>query len=93
MQPGSVQNDNMGLPSSRLTKFRKIHEGRCNVVLWLLWQGASTTQSSEQNSGFRDIECHLGDELVQEFERYLLEMVGLTCTHRMGSGTLLLERG
>uniref|UniRef100_A0A671WJG1 Reverse transcriptase domain-containing protein n=1 Tax=Sparus aurata TaxID=8175 RepID=A0A671WJG1_SPAAU len=32
-------------------------------------------------------------ELVREVERYRLEIVGLTSTHSMGSGTQLLERG
>ncbi|KAI3358686.1 hypothetical protein L3Q82_015096 [Scortum barcoo] len=32
-------------------------------------------------------------ELVQEVERYRLEIVGLTSTHSLGSGTQLLERG
>ncbi|KAI3360389.1 hypothetical protein L3Q82_002300 [Scortum barcoo] len=72
--------------------------GRCNVV-WVAvvaW-GASTTQSLDQNSGNRDMECHLAGgkepELVQEVERYRLEIVGLTSTHSLGSGTQLLERG
>ena len=32
-------------------------------------------------------------ELVREVERYRLEIVGLTSTHSLGSGTTLLERG
>uniref|UniRef100_A0A8C2XE13 Homeobox domain-containing protein n=1 Tax=Cyclopterus lumpus TaxID=8103 RepID=A0A8C2XE13_CYCLU len=32
-------------------------------------------------------------ELVQEVERYQLDIVGLTSTHSMGSGTKLLEKG
>uniref|UniRef100_A0A671V1W2 Reverse transcriptase domain-containing protein n=1 Tax=Sparus aurata TaxID=8175 RepID=A0A671V1W2_SPAAU len=32
-------------------------------------------------------------ELVQEVEQYQLEIVGLTSTHSLGSGTQLLERG
>jgi len=32
-------------------------------------------------------------ELVQEVERYQLDIVGLTSTHNMGSGTKLLEKG
>uniref|UniRef100_A0A671V6D7 Endonuclease/exonuclease/phosphatase domain-containing protein n=1 Tax=Sparus aurata TaxID=8175 RepID=A0A671V6D7_SPAAU len=43
------------------------------------------------------MECHLtggeGPELVQLVERYRLEIVGLTSTHSLGSGTQLLERG
>ncbi|KAI3365143.1 hypothetical protein L3Q82_010118 [Scortum barcoo] len=45
----------------------------------------------------RDMECHLAGgkepELVREVERYQLEIVGLTSTHSLGSGTQLLERG
>ncbi|KAI3366834.1 hypothetical protein L3Q82_009485 [Scortum barcoo] len=45
----------------------------------------------------RDMECHLAGgkepELVREVERYRLEIVGLTSTHSLGSGTQLLERG
>ncbi|KAK5880582.1 hypothetical protein CesoFtcFv8_023595 [Champsocephalus esox] len=32
-------------------------------------------------------------ELVREVERYQLDLVGLTSTHSVGSGTLLLDRG
>ena len=32
-------------------------------------------------------------ELVREIERYQLEIVGLTSTHCLGSGTQLLEKG
>ncbi|KAI3375764.1 hypothetical protein L3Q82_003730 [Scortum barcoo] len=43
------------------------------------------------------MECHLTGgkepELVREVERYRLEIVGLTSTHSLGSGTQLLERG
>uniref|UniRef100_A0A671TEK4 Reverse transcriptase domain-containing protein n=1 Tax=Sparus aurata TaxID=8175 RepID=A0A671TEK4_SPAAU len=43
------------------------------------------------------MECHLAGgkepELVREVERYWLEIVGLNSTHRLGSGTQLLERG
>lgn len=42
------------------------------------------------------MERHLGGEgaeLVRQVERYQLEIVGLTSTHSMGSGILLLEKG
>lgn len=49
-----------------------------------------------QPSGYRDLECHLTwgkePEFVQEVERYWLQIVGLTSTHHMGSGTQLLRR-
>ena len=32
-------------------------------------------------------------ELLPEVERYLLDIVGLTSMHSLGSGTSLLERG
>ncbi|XP_078129435.1 FERM domain-containing protein 6 isoform X2 [Sander vitreus] len=32
-------------------------------------------------------------ELVREVERYRLDLVGLTSTHSLGSGTILLDRG
>ena len=32
-------------------------------------------------------------ELVREVERYRLDIVGLTSTHSLGSGTQVLERG
>ncbi|KAI3377613.1 hypothetical protein L3Q82_008772 [Scortum barcoo] len=75
--------------------------GRCNVV-WVaavVAGGLDDDQSLDQNSGNRDMECHLawgGRSLslkVREVERYRLEIVGLTSTHSLGSGTQLLERG
>ncbi|KAI3352838.1 hypothetical protein L3Q82_019412, partial [Scortum barcoo] len=62
--------------------------------------------SVEQNSGNRDMECHLtgGKEpelscqmpivFIWEVERYQArDSLGLTSTHSLGSGTQLLERG
>ncbi|KAI3351047.1 hypothetical protein L3Q82_005591 [Scortum barcoo] len=77
---------------------RSMMRGRCNVV-WVavVAGGLGRTQSLDQNSGNRDMECHLAGgkepELVREVERYRLEIVGLTSTHSLGSGTQLLERG
>ncbi len=42
------------------------------------------------------MERHLGGketEIVREVERFRLEIVGITSTHGLGSGTTLLERG
>lgn len=59
-----------------------------------LWPGASTTQSLDPTSCYRDMECDLTGEpeLVREVERSWLVTVGLTSRHSMGSGTHLLER-
>lgn len=51
---------------------------------------ASTIETSEQTSGYRDMECHLA---MWEVERYWVEIVGLSTTHNMDSGTQLFERG
>ncbi|KAI3371940.1 hypothetical protein L3Q82_006812 [Scortum barcoo] len=88
----------VGPPSSRLTTRRKVHEGPVQCGLGSSRGGGPrTTQSLDQNSGNRDMECHLAGgkepELVREVERYRLEIVGLTSTHSLGSGTQLLERG
>ncbi|KAI3354823.1 hypothetical protein L3Q82_004628 [Scortum barcoo] len=99
-RPGSARNGDVGPPSSRLTTRRKVHEGPVQCGLGSSrGKGASTTQSLDQNSGNRDMECHhlaaggKEPELVREVERYRLEIVGLTSTHSLGSGTQLLERG
>ncbi|KAI3377385.1 hypothetical protein L3Q82_008575 [Scortum barcoo] len=96
---GSARNGDVGPPSSRLTTHsRKVHEGPVQCGLGSSrGRGPRTTQSLDQNSGNRDMECHLAGgkepELVREVERYRLEIVGLTSTHSLGSGTQLLERG
>ncbi|KAI3368631.1 hypothetical protein L3Q82_025639 [Scortum barcoo] len=56
----AARNGDVGLPSSRLTTRRKVHEGPvCNVVWVAVVAGSLDTQSLEQNSGNRDMECHL----------------------------------
>ena len=67
--------------------------------MWIGWQskaGALAVRSLVAEAGrtwnvtFLMVkEC----ELVQEIERYQLEIAGLTSTHSLGSGTSLLERG
>ena len=63
---------------------------------WQSWAGAPATQSPDGDSSHGDMECHLAGgkepELVREVERYRLEIVRLTSTHSLGSGTQLLER-
>ncbi|KAI3359216.1 hypothetical protein L3Q82_002744 [Scortum barcoo] len=57
----SLANGDVGPPSSRLTTTRrKVHEGPVQCGLGSSrGRGASTTQSLDQNSGNRDMECHL----------------------------------
>ncbi|KAI3366530.1 hypothetical protein L3Q82_000661 [Scortum barcoo] len=98
-RPGSARNGDVGLPSSRLTTRRKVHEGPVQCGL-----------GSSRGGGLDDpiprtktlaigtwIVTSLGGkepELVQGRLRGTgLEIVGLTSTHSLGSGTQLLERG
>ncbi|KAI3362719.1 hypothetical protein L3Q82_001784 [Scortum barcoo] len=72
--------------------------GRCYVVWVAVMAGGLDDPTLDQNSGNRDMECHLAlggkePELVWEVERYQLEIVGLTSMHSLGSGIQLLERG
>ncbi|KAI3370554.1 hypothetical protein L3Q82_025315, partial [Scortum barcoo] len=100
-RPGSARNGDVGPPSSRLTTRRKVHEGPVQCGLGSSrGRGPRTTQSLEQNSGNRDMECHLagGEGALSSNECGRLrgtglEIVGLTSTHSLGSGTQLLERG
>ena len=66
-------------------------------MIWVAVVGAPATQSPDGDSSHGDIECHLAGweepELVEEVERYRQEIVGLTSSHSLGSGTYLLERG
>ncbi|KAI3374146.1 hypothetical protein L3Q82_006010 [Scortum barcoo] len=87
-----------GPPSSRLTTCRKVHEGLSNVV----WVAVVAGRPRRPNPWNKTLAIawtwnvtSLGGkepELV-EVERYRLEIVGLTSTHSLGSGTQLLERG
>ncbi|KAI3359143.1 hypothetical protein L3Q82_002676 [Scortum barcoo] len=59
-RPGSARNGDVGPPSSRLTTRRKVHEGPVQCGLGSSrGRGPRTTQSLDQNSGNRDMECHL----------------------------------
>lgn len=49
-----------------------------------------TTQPSDQNSGYRDMEYH---DFMHEVRENQLEIVRLTSVHSMHSGSQLHERG
>ncbi|KAI3351370.1 hypothetical protein L3Q82_005913 [Scortum barcoo] len=72
--------------------------GRCNVV-WVAVVAGSLDAPNPWNKtlaiGTWNVTSLGGKEpeLVREVERYRLEIVGLTSTHSLGSGTQLLERG
>ncbi|KAI3377376.1 hypothetical protein L3Q82_008565 [Scortum barcoo] len=97
-RPGSARNGDVGPPSSRLTtRSRKVHEGPVQCGL-----GSSRVGPRRPNPWTKTLAIgtwnvtSLGGkepELVREVERYRLEIVGLTSTHSLGSGTQLLERG
>ncbi|KAI3366306.1 hypothetical protein L3Q82_000425 [Scortum barcoo] len=84
--------------SSRLTTRRKVHEGPVQCGL-----GSSRGRGPRRPNpwtktlaiGTWNVTSLGGKEpeLVREVERYRLEIVGLTSTHSLGSGTQLLERG
>ncbi|KAI3376964.1 hypothetical protein L3Q82_000201 [Scortum barcoo] len=97
-RPGSARNGDVGPPSSRLTTRRKVHEGPVQCGL-----GSSRGRGPRRPNpwtktlaiGTWNVTSLGGKEpeLVREVERYRLEIVGLTSTHSLGSGTQLLERG
>ncbi|KAI3377917.1 hypothetical protein L3Q82_009047, partial [Scortum barcoo] len=90
-----------GPPSSRLTTRRKVHEGPVQCGLgssrgrgprrpnpWNPWNKTLAIGTWNVTSlGGRSLSS------CEEVERYRLEIVGLTSTHSLGSGTQLLERG
>ncbi|KAI3360583.1 hypothetical protein L3Q82_002446 [Scortum barcoo] len=100
--PGRAQPENgdVGpLASSRLTTRRKVHEGPVQCGL-----GSSRGRGPRRRPNPWTKTLAIGTwnvtslggkepELVREVERYRLEIVGLTSTHSLGSGTQLLERG
>ncbi|KAI3359248.1 hypothetical protein L3Q82_002768 [Scortum barcoo] len=73
--------------------------GQCDVVWVAVVAGGLATPNPWTKTlaiGTWNVTSALGGkepELVQEVERYRLEIVGLTSTHSLGSGTQLLERG
>ncbi|KAI3357259.1 hypothetical protein L3Q82_015708 [Scortum barcoo] len=99
-RPGSARNGDVGPPSSRLTTRRKVHEGPVQCGLGSSrGRGAPPRRPNPWNKtlaiGTWNVTSLGGKEpeLVREVERYRLEIVGLTSTHSLGSGTQLLERG
>ncbi|KAI3364477.1 hypothetical protein L3Q82_011269, partial [Scortum barcoo] len=97
-RPGSARNGDVGPPSSRLTTRRKVHEGPVQCGLGSS-RGRGPRRPNPWNKtlaiGTWNVTSLGGKEpeLVREVERYRLEIVGLTSTHSLGSGTQLLERG
>ena len=84
----------MGLPSSELTTRRRVQKGRVRCDL-----GGGRGRGPRRPNP-RMVTLAMGTwnvnsqpELVQEIERYWLEIIGLSSTHSLGSGTELLERG
>ncbi|KAI3352391.1 hypothetical protein L3Q82_005183 [Scortum barcoo] len=99
--PGRAQPEMatwVGPPSSRLTTRRKVHEGPVQCGLGSS-RGRGPRRPNPWNKtlaiGTWNVTSLGGKEpeLVREVERYRLEIVGLTSTHSLGSGTQLLERG
>jgi len=77
---------NRGTPLGPTTR----GEFHCNVR-----STSNESRSGVLQCGSRDVECHFaGRERVcaDEVERNQLDIVGLTSTHSVGSGTKLLER-
>uniref|UniRef100_A0AAQ6IFT4 Endonuclease/exonuclease/phosphatase domain-containing protein n=1 Tax=Anabas testudineus TaxID=64144 RepID=A0AAQ6IFT4_ANATE len=97
-RPGAARRSDVGPPSRRPTTRRKAHKGSVQCGL-----GGSRVEVPRQpNPWTKNLAIgtwnvtSLGGkepELVLEVERYRLEIVGLTSTHSLGSGTQLLERG
>ncbi|KAI3374382.1 hypothetical protein L3Q82_006210 [Scortum barcoo] len=82
----------------RLTTRRKVHEGpvQCGLSSSRGWGPQRPNPWTKTLAiGTRNVTSLGGKEpeLVREVERYQLEIVGLTSTHSLGSGTQLLERG
>ncbi|KAI3371762.1 hypothetical protein L3Q82_024311 [Scortum barcoo] len=98
--PGRAQPEmaDVGPPSSRLTTRRKVHEGPVQCGLGSSRGGGPRRPNPRTKTlaiGTWNVTSLGGKEpeLVREVERYRLEIVGLTSTHSLGSGTQLLERG
>ena len=97
-RPGTARNGDMGPSSRRLTTSRRGHRGRVHDRL-----GGSRERGPWRSDprlqklalGTWNVTSLVGKEpeLVQEVERFRLDIVGLTSTHSKGSGTSSLERG
>ncbi|KAK5858519.1 hypothetical protein PBY51_002652 [Eleginops maclovinus] len=101
-RPDTARKSNVGntsaSPSRGPTTYRKQRWGRVRCQ-----KGGSESRGSRR-SRLRRQKLALGTwnvtslggkepELVREVERYQLDLVGLTSTHSVGSGTLLLDKG
>ncbi|KAK3555030.1 hypothetical protein QTP86_005691 [Hemibagrus guttatus] len=97
-RPGTARRNEVGPPSRRPTTRRKEHKGPVPCVLGSgHGRGPRRPKPWTKNLAFGTWNVtSLGGkepELVREVERYWLEIVRLTSTHSLGSGTQLLERG
>uniref|UniRef100_A0A671USJ3 Endonuclease/exonuclease/phosphatase domain-containing protein n=1 Tax=Sparus aurata TaxID=8175 RepID=A0A671USJ3_SPAAU len=97
-QPGAAGTSNVGPPSRGLTTRRSVQKGPVQ------WDMGGSRGRGPRRPNPRMVTLAMGTwnvtslggkepELVREVERYRLEIVGLTSTHSLGSGTQLLERG
>ncbi|KAM8884759.1 uncharacterized protein ACB058_000780 [Synchiropus picturatus] len=97
-RPGQARMNDMGRPSCGPTTHRGSHRGRVQRELGgSRGRGARRPGSCGHSLalGTWNVTSLEGKEpeLVQEAERYRLDIVGLSSTHSLGSGTQLLEKG
>ncbi|KAK7925178.1 hypothetical protein WMY93_007488 [Mugilogobius chulae] len=97
-RPGPARKGNVELPSHRPTTRRKDHRGRVQCVLGggrgeVPRRPKPCAQSLALGTWNVTLLARKDPELVQEVERFRLDIVGLTSTHSLGSGTITLERG
>ncbi len=97
-RPGSAPKSDVGPHSRRLTTCRRDRKGPVHSGLGCSrrrgpWRPDLWTRKLAL--GMWNVTSLVGKEpeLVREVERYQLEIVGITSTHSLGSGTTLLERG
>lgn len=90
---GAARDGDVGLTSRRLTTRRKIHEGQKQSSLGgSRGKGAQRPNFQIKPLAIRTWNVTSLGEKEPELERYWLEIVRLTTTHSMGSGTQVLER-
>merc|ERR1712035_64070 len=97
-RPGSARRSDVGPPSSGAITCRRVQKGKMRRALGgSCGRGPRRSNPWIQNlaMGTWNVTSLGGKEpeLVREVERFRLEIVGLTSTHSLGSGTQLLERG
>ncbi|KAK7881169.1 hypothetical protein WMY93_029578 [Mugilogobius chulae] len=97
-RPGPARKGNVEPPSRRPTTRRKDHRGRVQCVLGGgrgEVPGRPRPCARSLALGTWNVTSLAGKEpeLVREVERFRLDIVGLTSTHSLGSGTITLERG